>query len=165
MRVEWSVAGWSFNERKWIIDKCIEVEISVARWNVVECSVGLSNRVSNIIGRYLDSFFINILNFVIWVFLFLHLYILNFMYVLFCIFSFHRANWHSSANFTEVFSCFFSVVSRMSWYNAQRRGTACTLPKSIVLFCVLFVCKCVLCYCHWVSTQWQLTDISIYQHI
>jgi predicted ferric reductase len=30
----------------------------------------------------------------------------------------------------------------------------------IVFFCVLFVCECVLCYCHWVSTQLQLTNIS-----
>ena len=29
-----------------------------------------------------------------------------------------------------------------------------------VLFCVLFVCKCVLYYCHLVSTQLQLTNIS-----
>jgi hypothetical protein len=28
-----------------------------------------------------------------------------------------------------------------------------------VLFCVLFVCKCVLYYCHWVSTKLQLTNI------
>jgi hypothetical protein len=28
-------------------------------------------------------------------------------YVLFCIFCFHRANWHSSATLTEVFPCFF----------------------------------------------------------
>jgi len=32
----------------------------------------------------------------------------------------------------------------------------------IVLFCVLFVCKCVLYYCHWVSTQLQLTNIYLY---
>jgi len=31
----------------------------------------------------------------------------------------------------------------------------------IVLFCVLLVCKCVPYYCHRVSTQLQLTNISI----
>ena len=30
----------------------------------------------------------------------------------------------------------------------------------IVLFCVLFVCKCVLYYCQRVSTQLQLANIS-----
>ena len=29
-----------------------------------------------------------------------------------------------------------------------------------MLFCVLFVCKCVLYYCHRVETQLQLTNIS-----
>ena len=53
-----------------------------------------------------------------------------------------------------------SVVRQMPGYYSQRWGTACTLPKLIVLFCVLFVCKCVLYYCHQVSTKLQLTNIS-----
>jgi hypothetical protein len=37
---------------------------------------------------------------------------------------------------------------------------------SIVLFCVLFVCKCVLYYCHRVATQLQLKYIiSLHNYV
>ena len=88
--------------------------------------------------------------------------ILIVMYALFRIFCFHRANWHSSATLTEVFPCFFPSCKANARYNSQRRGTARTVPKLVVPFCVLSVCNCVLYYCHRVSTHLQLTNISVY---
>ena len=46
-------------------------------------------------------------NFVNYIFLLLYLCILIVRCALFCIFCFHRANWHSSATLTKVFPCFF----------------------------------------------------------
>ena len=95
----------------------------------MKCSEGLSNRVSNIIRRYIDhmkfaalSLYIwlyVLFNFVNYVFLLLCLCILIVMYVLFCIFYFHRANWHSSATLTEVLRAFSSVVRQMPGHNSQ----------------------------------------------
>jgi hypothetical protein len=88
-----------------------------------------------------------------------------------------------AATLTEVFRAFSSVVRQMPGYNSQRLGTARTsqirrsnllivmyfsnflivmyvyVPFSV--FCVLFVCKCVLYYRHRVSTQLQLNIYHI----
>ena len=68
----------------------------------------------------------------------------------------------------RFFRAFSSVVRQMPGYNSQRRGTARTLQTFCVVLCivrfvsfsVLFLCKCVLYYCHRVNTQLQLTNIS-----
>jgi len=62
----------------------------------------------------------------------------------------------------RFFRAFSTVVRQMLGYTSQRRGTARTLPKLLLLFCDLFVCKCVLYYWHQVLTQLQLTNMSIY---
>jgi len=53
----------------------------------------------------------------------------------------------------------------MPGHNSQRRFTALILPKLIALFCELFVCNCVLYYCHRVTTQLHLTKTCIYIYI
>jgi hypothetical protein len=83
---------------------------------------------------YGSMFCMLLFNFVTYVFLMLCSCVLTVMYVLFCVFSLHRANWHSSATLTEDFPCFFSVVRQMSGYNLQRRGTVRTLSNWAIIF-------------------------------
>jgi len=74
----------------------------------------------------------------------------------------HRASWHSSATLTEVIPCFFVSCKANLRVKPAKMGTTSTLPKCLCcsVYCV-FVCKCVLCYCHRGATQLQLTNISI----
>ena len=109
------------------------------------------------------------------------------MYVLFCIFCFHRAKaffcypeWGSSVLFL---SCKANARAQLTKRGHGRHSSQSgdnfymvssllilvwpflvRIPESlpiIVFFYVLLVCKCVLYYYHPVSTQLQLTNISI----
>jgi hypothetical protein len=85
------------------------------------------------------------------------------LYVLFCVFRFHRANWHSPTTLTEVFTCFSLICKANARVYLAKTGHGPHSSKLVnVLFYVLFVCKCVLHYCHQVATQLQL---NISNHI
>jgi hypothetical protein len=87
------------------------------------------------------------------------------------------ATWHSSATLTEVFPCFFLSFKANARVKPANTGHGRHSSKILVLFYVLFVlcrsvlflCKCLLNYCHRVATQLQLINIShhitLYQHV
>jgi magnesium-transporting ATPase (P-type) len=73
---------------------------------------------------------------------------------------------------TEVFPCFFLSCKANARVKFAKTGhgphsskliVICVVLLLFVLFYVLVVCKCVLYYCHQVTTQLQLTNISIYR--
>ena len=73
-----------------------------------------------------------------------------------------RIQWKSLIN-TEVFSCFFFSYKANSRVKPAKTGHGphsskflCYMYCFFVSFSVLFVCICVLYYCHWVATQLQL---------
>ena len=82
-----------------------------------------------------------------------------YMYAVFCIFCFYRANWHSLATLTEVFACFFLGCKANARVNPAMTGHGPHSSKIFVLFYVLFVlccsvyCLCVNVYCT-TATGW-----------
>jgi hypothetical protein len=86
---------------------------------------------------------------------------------------------YCSATLTEVFPCFFLSCKANARVQLAKTGHGphcynyifvlfyvlffCVVLCIVVFLslCVLSVCKCVLYYCHRVSTQLQLTNISI----
>jgi len=74
----------------------------------------------------------------------------------------HRASWHSSPTLAEGFPCFFLTYKENSRVKPANTGHGPHYSQIFVSFYVLFVCKCVLYYCHRVATQLQLTNISFH---
>ena len=87
-------------------------------------------------------------NFANYVFLSLSLCILIVMYVPFCTFCFHRANWHSSATMTNVFPCFFLSCKANATVQLAKTGHGAHSSKMFGLFYILLVLCCsVYCLC------------------
>jgi hypothetical protein len=119
----------------WVKFKMRRSEVSTS---VVKCSEDLSNRVSNIIRRYIDH-----MKFAAWwlfrlrysfIFFWLHslsfyMYSYCYVFLLLCTFCYY------------VMCCFVSLSIIVTYI------LLCVFCL-IMLFCVLFVCKCVLYYCH-----------------
>jgi hypothetical protein len=114
----------------------------------VKCSEGLSNRVSNIIRRYIGHRkfaaymavpFITFFHILLVPFLSLNMYGFMFSMLLF-----------NFLSYVFLLLCLCILIVTYVLF--------CVFSFSL-LFCVLFVCKCVLYYCHRLSTQLQLTNV------
>jgi hypothetical protein len=131
-------------EMKWEDVKCRQVQWSVAGWSVVKYSEGLNNRVSIIIRRHIDH-----MDFVA----FMAFSFIAFFHILLVPFFYHC-----------IYGCMFCMLlfNFVNYVCLLLRMFCSVYSVSIVLFYVLFFCKCVLYYCHRMSTQLQLTNISSY---
>ena len=125
------------------------MERSVVGWSVVKWGESLSNRVSTIIRRYIDHikfavymafYFVTFFQILLVVLLSLYIWLLCFFMILF-----------KFVNYVFLLLCLCILIITYV--------LSCVFCF-IVLFYVLFVCKCVLYYCHRVSIQLKLTNIS-----
>jgi hypothetical protein len=137
--VNWSVVGWSLNE-KWSVDKCSEV-----KW-----TEGLSNSVSITITKYIDH-----MKFAAC----MALSLIIFFHILlfpFCIIVYNLS--YVCLIYTLLFNCVNYVFLLLCLCILIVMYVPFCILGFTVLFCVVFVRKCVLYCCHRVSTQLQLTN-------
>jgi hypothetical protein len=118
----------------------------------VDRSEALSNRVSTIIRIY------------IFIYLFIYMYV---NHIMFAAFVYHILSYYFGSIFHYcIYGCMFCMLL-FNFVNNVFLLFMCVFVMHvpfrvfsyIVLFCVLFVCKCVLYCCHRVSTQLQLKYI------
>jgi hypothetical protein len=144
-----------------------EVSISVVKCSWVKCSEVL--QCSDVL---LVLFYRCVYG---WIFLytfvkFCKLYILivmfmysNYLYALFCIFCFHRANWHSPTTLTEDFPCFFLSCKANARVYLVKTGHAPHSSKLVncVVLCIVSVDCVVLCIICWCCSMYFLC-VNVY---
>jgi len=154
------------------LDLCIYVFLQVSTsvvkwsevvvgWSVVKWSEGFSKRASNIIRKIYRSYEVCCLYgcfvYHILSYSFGSIFIIVYVYCMFCRLLFNFVNYI----FLIICLCIPIVMFSYSYCYYVPFWVFCF----IVLFYVLFVCKCVLFYCYRVSTQFQLTNISYHINI
>jgi len=72
-----------------------------------------------------------------------YFYCYVYVFLLLCMFSFHRANWHSSATLTEVFPCFFLSCKANARVQLAETGHGLHSSQLIVNCIALCVVTCV----------------------
>jgi hypothetical protein len=125
-----------------------EVSTSGVKCSWVKCSESLSNRVSNIIRRYIDHMKLAAYKAFLFITFFRVLLVLFFYHCIygcmFCMLLFNFVNYV----FLLLFLCILIVMYVLF----------CVFCFQCVVLCI--VRKCLLYYCHRVSTQLQFTNIS-----
>jgi hypothetical protein len=122
---------------------CSELKCSWVKW-----SEDLSNRLSNIIRRYVDHMKFAAL----WLLRLSHSFIFFWLHSL----SFYMYSYY----YVFLFLCIFYYYVTCSLVSLS---ILIVMYVPLCVFCVLFVCKCVLYCCYRVSTQLQL-KINNYKH-
>jgi len=145
--------------------KCSWVKCS----EVLQCSDGLSNKVSNVIRRHIDNMQLMLIcilllshSFLFFGFHFfclctygcipvsycnLCIFIVMSMYS-YCMFMYlHRASWHSSATLTEVFPCFFLSCKANARVKPAKtvHGPHSSKFLCCSMYCLFCVVLCIVC--------------------